>query len=249
MKQSSIREDLYDIYRDAYAASPDSEWLRLGALGKVENIVKLAGKYPHGSILEIGAGNGEIVQRLSEIGFGRRISAAEISPSGVVAIKEKRIDNLDRAVLFDGHELPFADQEFDLAIMSHVVEHLEHPRELLYEACRVARHVFVEVPLEIHLRTPRDFILNADTGHINFYTAKSIRWLLQSCNVRILGQVITCPSLAVHRFQRGARGVLIYCIKASVLALWPALATNLFTYHCALMALSPYTAPTLCSRE
>jgi cyclopropane fatty-acyl-phospholipid synthase-like methyltransferase len=79
MKQSSIREDLYNIYRDAYVGGKDNEWLRLGALGKVENIAKLAGKYPHDSVLEIGAGNGEIVQRLSEIGFGRRISAAEIS--------------------------------------------------------------------------------------------------------------------------------------------------------------------------
>ncbi len=51
---------------------------------------------------------------------------------------------------------------------SHVVE---HPRTLLHEARRVARHVFVEVPLEHNLRLPRDFAAD-DLGHINAYTRK-----------------------------------------------------------------------------
>jgi ubiquinone/menaquinone biosynthesis C-methylase UbiE len=243
MKESWIRRDLFEIYQGAYVGGKDSEWLRLGALGKVDNIAKLASKYPHDSVLEIGAGNGEILQRLAEVGFGQKIYAAEISKSGIAAIGEKRIRNLEQAALFDGHKLPFEDQEFDLAIMSHVVEHLEHPRELLYEACRVARYVFVEVPLEIHLRTPRNFVLDTTTGHINFYTAKSIRWLLQSCNMSILDEMITCPSMAVHRFSRGAYGMLMYWIKAPALRLLPWVAVSLFSYHCSLMARSPHSGP------
>ena len=40
--------------------------------------------------------------------------------------------------LFDGARVPYPDNSFDLAYMSHVVEHLEHPRQLIYEAARVA---------------------------------------------------------------------------------------------------------------
>jgi hypothetical protein len=42
--------------------------------------------------------------------------------------------NLAEARTYDGYRIPYGDKRFDLAVLSHVVEHLEHPRLLLYEA-------------------------------------------------------------------------------------------------------------------
>ena len=53
-----------------------------------------------------------------------------------------------RAQDFDGSPIPFRDQTFNLAVLNHVVEHLESPRELIREAAQVAEKVFIEVPLE-----------------------------------------------------------------------------------------------------
>lgn len=50
-----------------------------------------------------------------------------------------------------------SDGSFDLAIQSHVLEHVEYPRVVSHEAARVADYVFVEVPLELNRRTAEHF--------------------------------------------------------------------------------------------
>src|SRR5580765_713243 len=146
MSEIRISDHLKKNYEDYYEEG-DSEWRRLGAIDKVDNIISLCGDLPHNSILEIGAGEGSILSRLSELNFGNQLYALEISPSGVETIKNKGISRLVECNVFDGYHLPYDDNKIDMAILSHVVEHVEHPRQLLYEASRVAKYVFVEVPL------------------------------------------------------------------------------------------------------
>jgi ubiquinone/menaquinone biosynthesis C-methylase UbiE len=231
MKQVAVSEKISRHYEDYYEDG-DSEWRRLGALGKVENIVALCEKLHPGSVLEIGAGEGSILKRLSQIGFGRELAALDISPSGVETIKRKNIERLTACQVFDGYHVPFVDKQFDLAILSHVVEHLEHPRELLYEAARVAKYLFVEVPLEDNIRLAEDFVFD-DVGHINAYSPRTIRRLLQSCGMVVLGEVIQNPPRATYVYQKGRKGLINYYIKEALLTLAPRLATELFTYHAA----------------
>jgi tRNA G46 methylase TrmB len=113
MDELSVGNRLKTNYEDYYADA-DAEWRRLGAIGKADNILALCGDLPCDTVLEIGAGEGSLLRRLSELGFGKSLYALEISSSGVAAIKQ-------RAVL----------------------EHLEHPRQLPYEAARVSKRVFV----------------------------------------------------------------------------------------------------------
>ena len=63
----------------------------------------------------------------------------------------------------DGRDLPFADQEFDVAFSNAVVEHVEGGRVgqqlFVHELCRVSRRVFVTTPnrffpLEVHTLVP-----------------------------------------------------------------------------------------------
>jgi Methyltransferase domain len=54
-----------------------------------------------------------------------------------------------RTVQADGRDLPFADQEFDIAFSNAVVEHLgdrASQQAFVHELCRVARRVFVTTP-------------------------------------------------------------------------------------------------------
>ena len=89
-----------------------------------------------------------------------------------------------------------ADARFDLAVLSHVLEHAEHPRRLLAEASRVARVLFVEVPLEDTWRLARDFTPDA-VGHINFYSMASLRRLVQSCGLEVLDERVVPPGRAI----------------------------------------------------
>jgi len=230
MSAIKVGDQLKANYEDYYREDGESEWRRLGALDKAGNIVALCGALPRKSVLEIGAGEGAILQRLSELGFGDELHAIEISSSGVEAIRRKAIPRLAECKLFDGSRIPYDDNRFDLAVLSHVLEHVEHPRQLLYEASRVAKYVFIEVPLEDTSRRRRDFVLDK-VGHINFYSPRTIRWLAQSCNLRVLGELTTNPSKATYAYQLGLKGGLNYHIKQVLLRVAPALATQHFCYH------------------
>lgn len=233
MNEARISDHLRTNYEDYYEDG-DSEWRRIGALGKVENIVSLCGDLPHKSILEIGAGEGSILKRLSEMSFGEELYALEISPSGVDTIRNKDISRLVECKVFDGYHVPYDNERFDIAILSHVVEHVEHPRQLLYEASRVAKYLFIEVPLEDTIRLPGDFAFDK-VGHVNFYSPKTFRQLIQSCNLRVLHQITTNPPRGAFIYQKGKKGLVNYYIKQVLLKVLPKAATGLFTYHGALV--------------
>ncbi|MFI5217377.1 MAG: class I SAM-dependent methyltransferase [Candidatus Limnocylindria bacterium] len=219
---------------DRYYDEGPSEWRRLGALAKAENLVALCAPVPHASLLEIGAGEGALLARLAELGFARALHAAEISESGVREIRARSIPGLVECRRFDGESLPWRDASFDLAVLSHVLEHAEPPRRLLAEAARVARAVFVEVPLEDTWRLPRDFRPDP-VGHINFFHRKSLRRFVQTCGLEVLAEKVAVPSREAMVLRSGWRGGLAHDLKRLALRAAPALATRLSTYHGALL--------------
>jgi ubiquinone/menaquinone biosynthesis C-methylase UbiE len=223
--------------RTAYRYAGESEWCRLGAIDKVDNVVRLCSGVPHASLLDVGAGEGSILGRMAEIGFGETYTAIEVSETGVEAIRSRNLPSLVECLRFDGECIPYGDGEFDLAILSHVVEHVENPRTLLHEARRVARHVFVEVPLEHNLRLPRDFSAD-DLGHINAYTRKTVRRLVQSCGLEVLDEIVTNRSRATYEFHGDRLGGVKHWSKELALRVLPALAMSLWTYHGALLCRS-----------
>jgi SAM-dependent methyltransferase len=220
--------------RTAYTYEGESGWCRLNALDKADNVVRLCGGVPHATILDVGAGEGSVLGRLAELGFGETHTAIEVSESGLEAIRGRHLPSLAECRRFDGECIPYADASFDLAVLSHVVEHVENPRKLLHEAKRVARHVFVEVPLEHNLRLPRDFEAD-ELGHINAYTAATIRRLLQSSGLEVLSQIVTNRSLATYAFHGDRLARVKFGIKELALRALPSLATAVWTYHCALL--------------
>jgi SAM-dependent methyltransferase len=227
----SVDEKLIRNYEHYYDQKDNTaEWRRLGAMDKCANIVRLCSRLEHNHTLDIGCGEGAVIERLATLGFGSRFTGLEISSSGVRMVQEKNIRGVD-VQLFDGYELPFQERPFDLAILSHVLEHVEYPRRLIHEAARAAKNVFVEVPLEDNWRLSADFVFDR-VGHINFYNSKGIRRLVQSCGMRIIGAHLSHSSKSSYIYRKGKfRGTLSYFTKESGLRLWPIGAANIFTYN------------------
>jgi SAM-dependent methyltransferase len=233
MPSFSVKPELSDHYADYYVAGK-SEWRALGAVDKVKNIQALCAGLPHQTILDVGAGEGSVIQRLSDVGFGAQLHALEISASGVATIEARKIARLRECKLYDGYHIPYSDSSFDLAILSHVVEHVEYPRQVIAEAARVAKHLFIEVPLEDTLSLKKDFVLDA-VGHINVYSPKTIRHLTQSCGLEVVDQIITNTSREGYVYQGGYRGLLKFFVKEGLLKLAPALAPVMVTYNSSLV--------------
>lgn len=233
MQQTNVNT-LTEHYTQYFATPEQLEWYRLMAVDKSANVVELCESVPHSRILDVGAGDGAVLNQLDLRGFGDQLFAIDISESGLRAMKEKSWKRLVECKLFDGYSIPYPDDAFDLAVLSHVVEHVEHPRMLLREAARVAKHIYVEVPLEYNKgnwRLPQEFVLDA-TGHINFYNPQLIRLLLQSTGLRVLKMDIK-PRIFIK--SEGLKGKLKYWMKKIALGINRNFATNRFTYHCGIL--------------
>ena len=123
--------------------------------------------------------------------------------------------------------------KFDLAILSHMLEHQEHPRVMLYEARRVARHVYVEVALRhvaFKSNLAADFAFNR-AGHVNYYDRHTIRRLVQSSGWKILDAQAFITNAATYKFMKGGRGLIEHRLKRAFLSVAPRLAQCLFTFH------------------
>ncbi len=88
----SVSRGLAENYANYYERDAGlSEWRRLGAIDKCANIVRLCSGYERREVLEIGCGDGAILERLALTGFGARFTGLEISASAVRAVQEKNI--------------------------------------------------------------------------------------------------------------------------------------------------------------
>jgi hypothetical protein len=221
-----------------YADGVEHDWRDVGAKDKAANIVRLCVDVLRPGrtlVVEIGCGEGAIAEALHDMNFFAEYRGYDLSQSGIEEARLRGVPGTAFAVV-DGDSIPEAEGSADLVILSHVVEHLEHPRTLLYEARRIGNHVLIEVPLELNWRTPRDYVWD-DLGHINKYTSTSIRHLVQTCGYKVLKQITTNPSQDVALF-RGAslRGRVKWRIKNAFLSYAPVLARSLFTYHETILA-------------
>ncbi|HJV46676.1 MAG TPA: class I SAM-dependent methyltransferase, partial [Bacillota bacterium] len=94
------------------------------------------------SILDVGSGNGVITNRL--IDLFDRVCAVDISEEALKYVQaEKRIGSID--------QLPFEDNEFDLILITDVLEHLPDPifQQGIQELKRVAKkYVLIVTPFQ-----------------------------------------------------------------------------------------------------
>ncbi len=76
-------------------------------------------------VFDVGAGEGAILLHLDAWPQKEELCAVEISQSGIAMIQSRRLPSLVEVKQFDGYRLPYDDKFFDLAILSHVLEHVD----------------------------------------------------------------------------------------------------------------------------
>lgn len=200
MQQSIVTDSVKSAY-DEFYNKHDEAWRMLGAKYKAQHIIDVSQGRIFKKVLEVGAGDGSILKLLADQNFAPEYHAVEISESGVEHIKERNIKDLESVQLFDGYRLPFDDNSFDLIILSHVLEHVEHERILLREIKRVARHSIIEVPLDYRAGVDKRIKHFLAYGHINVYTPTSLRYLLQTEGFEVEGDLTSIIEPEVTRFN------------------------------------------------
>ena len=186
---------------DEFYQKHSEDWRMLGAKYKAQHIVDVCKGQTFKKVLEVGAGDGSILKYLSDWNFAPEYHAVEISDSGVAHIKSRDIKSLASVQEFDGYHLPFEDDSFDLIILSHVLEHVEHERLLLREIKRVSRSFVIEVPIDYKPGVDKRIKHFLAYGHINVYTPTSLRYLLQTEGFDIKADLTSMIEPEVTRFN------------------------------------------------
>jgi trans-aconitate methyltransferase len=202
-----VSDELTELYEEYFPNDPwESRKNALAARDSVDAIVRLAGRRL-GSLVDVGAGDGVVAKEIHDRNIADRITALEISPSGLQKIKALGVaSNVTR---FDGYSIPYADKEFDTAICSHVVEHVEHERLFLREVGRIGRRCIFIVPLEGGLRGRIDRRM----GHINYYSPLTFRNLIETCGFRLINESIFPCSF---EYEKHLAGRLMGSIRAII---------------------------------
>ena len=87
-------------------------------------------------VMDLGCGAGDSVDLFRSVDPEVSWVGVDIEDSPEVAGRTRTDTEF---VSFDGRRLPFEDQSFDLVYCKQVLEHVEHPRELVGEVARVLR--------------------------------------------------------------------------------------------------------------
>lgn len=240
---------LVSFYDEAYTQEPSharrySGWRALGALGKADHVMALcarAGIAPS-STLEVGCGDGALLCELRSRGFGGRLAGVEITEAAVqIAAQRSEIDSV---TLYDGSRLDQDDGSYELGILSHVLEHVPDPAELLREVARACDAVVVEVPLEANLSARRASKREhaEEVGHLQRLDRDAARAMAARAGLSVVAELEDPLPLAVHRFfattRRGRAGASAkWALRAGTHGIAPSLARRLFTVHYACLCL------------
>ena len=139
---------------------------------------------PH-SLLDVGCGEGVLVHRWAQRLGETRVVGIDLEEESIQAgWAERQAPNLEYRVM-PAENLPFADNEFDLATAIEVLEHVPDPEHTLAEMARCAeRHLLVSVPREPlwrMLNMARGAYLaqlGNTPGHLNHWSKRSFVQLL-----------------------------------------------------------------------
>jgi SAM-dependent methyltransferase len=192
------------------------DWCTLGAREKALSVTTLAADRGVRDVLEIGCGTGAVLAELDELAFGDRYWACE--PMAVLCdlAKAKTIQRIVDISCTTFDEQTFAGQRFDLIILSHVLEHVLNPAELLSLALRRGRYVIVELPIEANVTgnlrsalrrrlTGRPRTVNA-AGHIQFFSRADAKNLVRWSGGQVLDTRLYFPTRAHEAMRHSASG-------------------------------------------
>ncbi len=198
-------------------------------------------------ILEVGCGDGAFGSELARA--GNHVVGVDDTPNiPIHAAYDAGYDNVAQADLEDGlgEALGNSPQQFDRILMLDVLEHLRDPKKLLQD-CKtllaLRGRLIVSVPNAVNL-TVRLMILFGrfrysdrgilDWSHLRFFTAKTIRALLQEHGYRVTGLRYTVvPIERVIPLRSHNRALRL---ANRLLRVLTALAPGLFAYEILVVA-------------
>jgi SAM-dependent methyltransferase len=220
-------------------------WRALGARAKAGHIATLCGRAglrPR-TLVEIGCGDGAVLAELSARGLAAVLDGFELSEPAAAMAAARGIPGVRAIAAYDGEDVPARDGAYDLAVLTHVLEHVPEPAPLLAEAARVAEWVVVEVPLEANRSAarPAKRAQAAEIGHLHAFDRAAVDALVEGAGLRRVAALADPLGLEHHSFfaagpRARAAAAAKWGVRAALHRAAPRAAERLFTAHYAVLA-------------
>lgn len=191
-------------------------WLSVGAPEKAASVEHLSTGLRIVSILEVGCGTGAVLAELTRRKVAHEYAGCEPSPELFEQARSRAWETAVDLRCATFEDSGFDDRQWDLIVLSHVLEHTQDPAALLVRVLSAARHVVIEVPLEgtrmgrvrsqlRHLLTGRGRTDNA-AGHVQFFSAADIHRLVHWSGGDVVRSRTYFPEAAYRHMKIGATG-------------------------------------------
>lgn len=137
------------------------------------------------SVLEIGCGEGSVLQIIKKLFPDCHYTGVDIDKSLLELVKKQGADEVFLNET-DPLHLPYEDNSFDLVLMIEVLEHLKCPHQALQEAKRMTKNpVIISVPREplwriLNMARLKYWKTMGNTpGHLNHWNTNSFKKLVR----------------------------------------------------------------------
>ena len=150
---------------------------------------------PEGRLLDVGCGNGDMLDRLRQQGW--YVEGTDVDPEAVINAHEKHGLTVHQGLL---EELQFPTGSFDAVTLNHVIEHVHNPCELLGECLRVLKHhgrlVLITPNIDGlgHQKFGKSWLPLDPPRHLHLFTENTLR----KCATKSGFQSIETRSTAAH---------------------------------------------------
>lgn len=153
---------------------------------------------PGGLLLEIGCGSGAGLQSMQRIGW--RVTGLDFDRGAVSNARSKGLD----VRLGQLSSQAFADESFDAIVMSHVIEHVPSPSELLGECRRILKKEGTLVVLTpnadspLHLHYGRNWRGLDAPRHLQIFTTRSLANMAKGTGYTVVETFTTMNGFVYH---------------------------------------------------
>jgi SAM-dependent methyltransferase len=226
-----------EFYEAGYAVADErmGRWRAIGARSKaahVEALCERAQLTPK-TVVEIGCGDGSVLAELAARGWV--VDGFELAENAARAARDRGVAR--RVERFDGEHVPAEADAYDLAVLSHVLEHVPQPGPLLSEAARIGKWVLVEVPLEDNrsARRPAKRKLSEEAGHLHAFNRADVLRLIGEAGLEPRAELTDPLPYEHHAFFGGAaKGAVKWATRAAMHKV--GVAERYITLHYAVLA-------------
>lgn len=187
--------------------------------GRMNGILALAGDLNNKSVLDVGCGGGELGKELKAKFPSVKVYGVDISPEAVREAS-KHLDGAEVLDLTAPWPENLFNTNFDLIVISEVLEHLFKPEELLLKIKdKFTSPVIITVPNVLFWKNRLNILLGhftytntglMDRGHIHFFSWPTFKDLITSTGFKITGTHHHAPTRVLGWFKNIFPGLVSY---------------------------------------